>query len=631
MNLAVPPGRDTTGPSWGAWAVEGARTEEMDAKYCPLVRAALVFLASCAPFFAADRAVKADELKKRVLYNFDGDSCMWTKANGTGPTAIDVDDVRRLIEEVAYEGSQVNTVLVCINAQVMYYPTQVGTMRGTLCTPEQRANWPASEVQRFENMGAFYDAGIDPYAVMLAEAKDRGIESLLTFRMNDAHGNDFLRTAFWSDHAEYRLGAGLDFWHPEVRDYVFSLIEEAVQRYDCDGIELDFNRFPTFFQSGTTEERIERINSLVGRVRAMLDAEGLKRDKHLILTARVPSNYGNTPPTYETSRALGCDPVAWVDNGWLDYLTVSEFLFERGDLPIESWKERITDVPVYGGIECTAGPADDQVLTADQYRLAAYRLWEKGADGVYLFNFFTPREVGNKPHFEVLADLGPRSEPPKVTVARLNGPTKFGESLVTLPQVTVGDEGAVEFEFKANAINGSMWYLADVFGGNKGEYRIQLAADQLQAILWSSGKYVVQWTTPFTDTTQWHRVRIAWKEGAETQVTLDGTTIHIPNDGTLVDFTSGPGIHTLGGYPSNQLPFRYDGQIRDLKLFDTYAGSQNPVAGYAGPTEFGGGTDARSLGRFDRRRGDGGPGISGRFYERGLHLVYGGRVGWQGR
>ena len=71
---------------------------------------------------------------RRVLYNFDGDSCLSTKANSKGPIPVGVDDVKRLIEEVAYDGSRVDTVLVCINAQVMYYPTKVGTMRGTHST-----------------------------------------------------------------------------------------------------------------------------------------------------------------------------------------------------------------------------------------------------------------------------------------------------------------------------------------------------------------------------------------------------------------------------------------------------------------------------------------------------------------
>ena len=85
------------------------------------------------------RATNHRQRVRRVLYNFDGDSCMFTRAGGKGPVAITVDNVKRLIEEVTFDGSQVDTVLVCINAQVMYYPTKVGTMRGTLSTPDERA------------------------------------------------------------------------------------------------------------------------------------------------------------------------------------------------------------------------------------------------------------------------------------------------------------------------------------------------------------------------------------------------------------------------------------------------------------------------------------------------------------
>jgi len=363
-------------------------------------------LAFAVMFAMTANAVKAEETpqQQRVLYNLDGHSCMYTKANGDVPTAITVEDLKRLIDEIAYDGSQVNTLLVGIGSRATYYPSEVGTMYGTQCTPEQQANWPAYAQQWYANMNGFYGAGIDPYAVILAEAKQQGLESMLTFRMNDMHGLDFLQTEFWTNHPEYRLGHGLDFKHEEVRDYVFNLIQEAVQRYDSDGIELDFNRSPKFFQNGTTEERIAKINSVVQRVRTLLDEVGTERGKHLILTARVPSNYGSTPPTYATSRAIGCDPVAWAENGWVDYLSVSEFLYEKGTLPIESWKALITKVPVYGGIEAVM--PGGVYLTPEQYRLAARNLWEKGADGIYLFNFFTPRESGNEPPFEVLKDLG---------------------------------------------------------------------------------------------------------------------------------------------------------------------------------------------------------------------------------
>ena len=371
---------------------------------------------------------------RRILYNLDGDSCMFLKKGSKAPEPMTTADLKAVIQELTQPGSQVDTFLVCINAQVMYYPTKAGTFRGMDCTPEERGNWPPSERQRFRNVQAFLDAGVDPYAVLLGEARRHGLEALLTFRVNDAHGNDFLRTAFWREHPEYRLAGGaLDFRHDAVREYVFRLIEEAVQRYDCDGIELDFQRFPTFFKDGKTEERVERISSLVVRVRTMLDAAGAKRGRRLILAARVPSDYGRSAPSYETARAIGCDPVEWARKKWVDFLTVSEFLYVRYDLPIRPWKTLIREVPIYGGIECAEGGKREQCLAAAGYRKAAQHLWSDGADGIYLFNFFTTRERQGdafEPPFEVLKNIG---DPQGIMSDRRETPTlwKQKEFLIT--------------------------------------------------------------------------------------------------------------------------------------------------------------------------------------------------------
>jgi GNAT superfamily N-acetyltransferase len=355
--------------------------------------------------FAADPSPR----HRRILYNFDGDADLWTRAGAKTPVAITLDDVRQRIDEVTYKGSQVDTVLVCVGAQAMYYPTRVGTMRGALSSPEERAKWPASERQLSENLQRFLQANVDPHAVMLAEAKRRGREALLTFRMNDAHGFDFLRTQFWTDHPGWRLGGALDFAHEAVRDYTFRLIEEAVQRYDSDGLEMDFNRFPTFFKNGTETARIQVINDLVHRVRLMVDAEARKRGKRLVLAARVPTSY-------RQCRQIGLDPVVWAREGWIDFLTISEFLFTRYDLPVRPWKELIREVPIYGSVECEEGPAKEQYMTAEKYRRAARHLWQDGADGIYLFNFFASRVIlalrptfgdwGWEPCFELLKELG---------------------------------------------------------------------------------------------------------------------------------------------------------------------------------------------------------------------------------
>ncbi|RLS36031.1 MAG: hypothetical protein DWH79_00565 [Planctomycetota bacterium] len=366
---------------------------------------------------AAGPALLSLPRRRRLIYNFDGDSCLSTKGGVKGPANVSESDVTRLIDEVAFDGSQVDTVAVCINAQVLYYPTAVGTMRGTLSAAEEREAWPASEKQRFQNLSALFAAGVDPYAVMLKETRARGREAWISFRINDDHGDDFLRTAFRRDHPEWLIGGdryagrdALDFARPEVCDHVVALISEAAARYDCDGVELDFNRFPKFFKAGCpVEERVAIVNRLLWRVRGVLDGVGRERGRRVVLAIRVPSNYGRTPPTLATARAAGCDVLAWVACGLVDHVTVSEFLLERGDLPVEEWCQALGEVSLAFGIECTKGGGAAN-LTAEDYRAAASRLLKRGAKGVYLFNFFTSRERGaeaSDPPYGIFGELLP--------------------------------------------------------------------------------------------------------------------------------------------------------------------------------------------------------------------------------
>ena len=43
------------------------------------------------------------------------------------------------------------------------------------------------------------------------------------------------------------------------------------------------------------------------------------------------------------------------------------------------------------------------------------------------------------------------------------------------------------------------------------------------------------------------------------------------NNGSLADFTSGEGVHVLGGYPSGGAGSNlFDGATRNVKIYDTY-------------------------------------------------------------
>jgi len=177
-------------------------------------------------------------------------------------------------------------------------------------------------------------------------------------------------------------------------------------------------------------------------------------------------------------------------------------------------------------------------------------------------------------------------------VAQLDGPTEYGPGtpMVVLPSATVGDEGYVELEFKADSLDNScIWYLADAFGGTGagGEYRLYLWDGAINAKLWNTGGYAASAEIPFSDTTSWHSLSMAWKEGEETLVTLDGATTNVTNTHVLADFTSGEGQHVLGGYPSGGSGSAlFNGSVRDMKLCDTYEESTSVVAQHAGPTSF---------------------------------------------
>ena len=401
----------------------------------------LIALLASAHAHAATTATPSSR-QRRILYNIDGDSCMTLVAGRKGPGPLSTQDLTNIVSELTRPGSQVDTFLVCANAQVTYYPTRVGTLRGTRSTPEERTKWGAHEVQRFKNLKSFFDAGVDPYAVLLGEARRRGLEAMLTFRVNDAHGNDFLRTQFWEEHPQFRLGNGaLDFGHAEVRDYVFALIEEALERYECDGLELDFQRFPTFFKGTDGGLNRRLMTEWVQRIRTLTEAIARKRSRSMVLSIRVPSNYGMGAPTYEEAMdaSRSCEIAAWVKHGWIDFVTVSEWLFSTETLDLGAWRRAVPGVPLYAGIQPESRPSGSQQrsefpLGADGYRTHAGERWRDGADGIYLFNFFTSREWPEpaEPPFEVLSEIGdPRLKTPREPRFRQD---RFGIGFWVAPQ-----------------------------------------------------------------------------------------------------------------------------------------------------------------------------------------------------
>ena len=78
-------------------------------------------------------------------------------------------------------------------------------------------------------------------------------------------------------------------------------------------------------------------------------------------------------------------------------------------------------------------------------------------------------------------------------------------------------------------------------------------------------------SVPFTDTTEWHSLKLTWKEGEDTVFILDGVATSASNTAPLGDFTAGDGIHAMGGYPNGFAGGNYfTGMTRNVVLSDTY-------------------------------------------------------------
>ncbi len=180
---------------------------------------------------------------RRVLYNFDGDSCLSTKAGGQGPVDLTADDVKRLIGEVAYDGSQVDSILVCINPRRCIIPLGWDPCAGLFHRLRNGKNGPLQSSSGSKISKPSLMPELTPIPSCWKRRNAEGKEALLTFRMNDDHGNDFLRTQFRADHPEFQLGSGaLNF-----DSYCRSRLHVSVNRRGLQSLRRRWNR--TRFQS----------------------------------------------------------------------------------------------------------------------------------------------------------------------------------------------------------------------------------------------------------------------------------------------------------------------------------------------------------------------------------------------
>ena len=373
----------------------------------------------------------ASLLGSRFLYNSDASNMFIDVEPPMAP-----EDLYAYVDEVA--GTGVTAFSVSPNyGMVMSYPSKVATMLGVDVSEALAATIapgvetkPVSTERAAVNLRALVEAGHNPLGLVIDRANEKGLETFVSFRLNEVHAveqdDHLILSKFWKDHPEWRIGkvadplsdlykdilgprtspivatwlpAGLNFAVPEVRELRLAELRECCEVCDTDGLELDFQRFPMYFPSGAEADHVETMTAWMREVRAMTRDVGAQRGRPIQLTVRIMAKP-------EQNLGIGIDPVTWANEGLIDFVIVSHYLRNDFTLPVSEYRRLFPpSMPIYASIEVEPDP--------DTYRQMAWDLYQEGADGILVFNFFTTRERGNEPPFELLNELGnPRSIAP---------------------------------------------------------------------------------------------------------------------------------------------------------------------------------------------------------------------------
>ena len=294
-----------------------------------------------------------------------------------------------------YADTQVTHLFFCPNGMRINYRTKADGWESIW-----EGNHPETSENRWiHNFWLLDQRGLDPYAVWMDRCREKGISPWITMRMNvyswRDETNHYSHSTFWKEHPElWRLRperSELDYGIPAVRQRSLALMREFFQRYDLDGLELDWMRWPTHFRPGEEQKGRQVLIEFMRQVRKLADEWSEKRAHPIQISVRVPA-------VPETAAGLGLDGVAWAKAGLIDVLVPAPFLDADFNIPVDRWRKLMgptCQVTLAACLESGVrghpelGPNAKSWVTN---RVAMVRgftaaMIHRGADQIYLFNF----------------------------------------------------------------------------------------------------------------------------------------------------------------------------------------------------------------------------------------------------
>lgn len=268
-----------------------------------------------------------------------------------------------------------------------------------------------------------HEKGIDPYQVWLEETRRRGRRAALSMRMNDCHDiwdeDHFFHAEFWRSHPEFRLYpaarengyplywvSALDYTHAEVRAYKLAIIKSVLERYDTDGLEIDWMRHGNNCGLQNMDAGRAAITDFHREVRLMADAAEKRLGHPVQISARVSA-------APDDAFARGLDVPQWIRDGSVQRIIPTAF-FSTSDtgMPIALWRSILgKNAELCAGLELLIRPFPNSDFITETTSLLAGQAADylhQGADRIYLFNHMDSQTAMRDPedYREALETVG---------------------------------------------------------------------------------------------------------------------------------------------------------------------------------------------------------------------------------
>ncbi|MDR2757667.1 MAG: hypothetical protein LBC20_18405 [Planctomycetaceae bacterium] len=376
---------------------------------------AIVLFATLLSLFFATNKLNA-EVPKSLDGMFIINEDAWNFFTSRTPEQMTLKDLHAFVDQ--YAETKITHLFLNPNAQKTRFQSQ--TRDALWHDTDSKERLP-------QNAKLLHERGLDPYKIWIERCREKKISPWISMRMNDIHYVDqidhFYHSNFWrnnpsfwripNDKSGHWINRALNYVYPEVQEHQMSFVRELFERYDFDGLELDWMRSGWHFTPGKEKEESVILNRFMQNVRKIAREWEKKRGHTIYIAVRTPYD-----PDVATTH--GMNALQWAREGSIDLVIPTPyFMTSDFDIPVERWREQLdaitsssghsANIAVAPGMErhMQAWPGGKQTpcdLATLYGFVASVRF--RGARNIYLFNWMDNNNPVGKEKYRTLLEKG---------------------------------------------------------------------------------------------------------------------------------------------------------------------------------------------------------------------------------